>query len=137
MVHIRPTLCDFFPAGIRYRPSNTTLSCWWATESWELKKRYSLLVAEIIFMFCFTKVVKLVGLFRKNPHDLVYWPVSVTFRYFHGLIKLHALFTLKKVRLERTAAAMLMVRVANNGGRHPGVAEQIAMSTTSRKRSKA
>lgn len=48
-------------------------------------------------MFCFTKVVKLVGLFRKNPGDIVYLPVSIAFGYFHGLIKLYALFTLKHV----------------------------------------
>jgi len=47
-------------------------------------------------MFCFTKVVKLVGLFRKNPRDIVYLPVSILFGYFHGLIKLYALFTLKE-----------------------------------------
>ncbi|KAK0631642.1 nucleotide-diphospho-sugar transferase [Immersiella caudata] len=71
------------------------LSCWWATENWEFKDRYTLLAAEIIFMFCFTKVVKLVGLFRKNPSDIVYLPVSIIFGYFHGLVKLYALFTLK------------------------------------------
>lgn len=48
-------------------------------------------------MFGFTKVVKLVGLFRKNPSDIVYLPVSIVFGYFHGLIKLYALFTLKHV----------------------------------------
>jgi len=48
-------------------------------------------------MFGFTKVVKLVGLFRKNPRDIVFLPVSIVFGYFHGLIKLWALFTLKKV----------------------------------------
>jgi hypothetical protein len=50
-------------------------------------------------MFGFTKVVKLVGLFRKNPSDIVFLPVSIVFGYFHGLIKLWALFTLKQVYL--------------------------------------
>ena len=72
-------------------------SCWWGTEDWNHNDRVTLLVAEIIFMFCFTKVVKLVGLFRKNPRDLIYLPVSILFGYFHGLIKLYALFTLKHV----------------------------------------
>ena len=48
-------------------------------------------------MFGFTKVVKLVGLFRRNPSDIVFLPVSIVFGYFHGLIKLWALFTLKQV----------------------------------------
>ncbi|KAK4462070.1 glycosyltransferase like family 2-domain-containing protein [Cladorrhinum samala] len=71
-------------------------SCWRATEDWELNNRYILLVSEIAYMFCFTKVVKLVGLFRKNPVDIVFLPVSILFGYFHGFIKLHALFTLKE-----------------------------------------
>lgn len=75
------------------------LSCWWGTEGWEARDRYLLLACEVIFMFGFTKVVKLVGLFRKNPSDIVFLPVSIFFGYFHGLIKLYALFTLKHVSL--------------------------------------
>ncbi|KXX72955.1 Hyaluronan synthase [Madurella mycetomatis] len=71
-------------------------SCWWGTENWELRNRYILLAAEFTFMFGFTKVVKLLGLFRKNPSDLMFLPVSILFGYFHGLIKLYALFTLKQ-----------------------------------------
>jgi hypothetical protein len=48
-------------------------------------------------MFAFTKVVKLIGLFVRNPSDVMFLPVSIVFGYFHGLIKLHALFTLKMV----------------------------------------
>jgi hypothetical protein len=62
-----------------------------------MRDRYILLGAEIAFMFGFTKVVKLVGLFRKNPKDIMFLPVSILFGYFHGLIKLYALFTLKEV----------------------------------------
>lgn len=49
-------------------------------------------------MFAFTKVVKLVGLFKRNPSDVIYLPVSIMFGYLHGFIKLYALFTLKMVR---------------------------------------
>lgn len=52
-------------------------------------------------MFGFTKVVKLVGLFKRNPSDLVFLPVSIIFGYLHGLIKLYALFTLNMVCLLR------------------------------------
>lgn len=48
-------------------------------------------------MFGFTKVVKLMGLFLRNPTDIVYLPVSIIFGYFHGLIKLYALITLNMV----------------------------------------
>ncbi|EGS17012.1 polysaccharide synthase-like protein [Thermochaetoides thermophila DSM 1495] len=71
-------------------------TCWWGTEGWNMRDRYILLGAEIAFMFGFTKVVKLVGLFRKNPKDIMFLPVSILFGYFHGLIKLYALFTLKE-----------------------------------------
>jgi hypothetical protein len=74
-------------------------SCWRATADWAPATRYTLLAAEVIFMFCFTKVVKLMGLFRRKPSDIVFLPVSILFGYFHGLIKLYALFTLKEVSL--------------------------------------
>jgi len=48
-------------------------------------------------MFAFTKVIKLTGLFRRNPSDIVFLPVSIIFGYLHGFIKLYALFTLKMV----------------------------------------
>ena len=48
-------------------------------------------------MFAFTKVVKLMGLFLRNPSDIKFLPVSIVFGYFHGLIKLYALATLKMV----------------------------------------
>lgn len=52
-------------------------------------------------MFAFTKVIKLVGLFRRNPSDLWWLPVSILFGYFHGLVKLYALITLNMVCFAR------------------------------------
>ena len=60
-------------------------------------------------MFGFTKVVKLVGLFRRNPHDLLFLPVSIIFGYLHGLIKLYALFTLKEVNDQGPPSHVLSV----------------------------
>lgn len=72
------------------------LAClWWGTEDWDPSSRRYAFWAQFTFMFAFTKVVKLVGLFKRNPGDIVYLPVSMIFGYFHGLIKLYALFTLK------------------------------------------
>lgn len=73
-------------------------SCWWATEHWDLRDCYTLLKAEMVFMFCFSKVVKLIGLFRKNPRDISYLPVSIIVGYFHGFI-MYALFTLRRTPL--------------------------------------
>ncbi|KAI5927342.1 polysaccharide synthase [Camillea tinctor] len=70
------------------------LSLWWGTEGWNMETRQRLFWAQLIFMFAYTKVVKLIGLFRRNPSDIMFLPVSIVFGYFHGLIKLHALLTL-------------------------------------------
>ncbi|KXX76727.1 Hyaluronan synthase 2 [Madurella mycetomatis] len=70
-------------------------SCWRATESWVYTNRLALLRAEIIFKFGFTKV-KLTGLFRKRWTDIRFLPASILFGYFHGFIKLYALFTLSQ-----------------------------------------
>jgi hypothetical protein len=58
--------------------------------------------AQLVFMFAFTKVVKLMGLFKRNPSDVMFLPVSILFGYFHGLIKLYALATLNMVSCPTT-----------------------------------
>lgn len=64
---------------------------------WDQAHREYAFWAQFAFMFGFTKVVKLVGLFVRNPSDLMLLPVSIAFGYFHGLIKLWALVTLNVV----------------------------------------
>jgi hypothetical protein len=60
--------------------------------NWQLYAVY----AQLVFMG-WTKVIKLVGLFMREPWDIVFLPVSVLFGYFHGGIKLWALATLRMV----------------------------------------
>ncbi|RSM07733.1 hypothetical protein CEP52_005047 [Fusarium oligoseptatum] len=69
-------------------------SCWWATADWDIQNRRYAFWAQFIYMFAFTKVVKLMGLFLRNPSDVIFLPVSILFGYFHGLVKLYALVTL-------------------------------------------
>lgn len=76
-------------------------SCWWATAGWDMAHRRYAFWAQFIFMFAFTKVVKLMGLFRRNPSDIIFLPASIFFGYFHGLIKLYALFTLHMVYIDK------------------------------------
>jgi hypothetical protein len=57
--------------------------------------------SQFVFMFAFTKVVKLMGLFRRNPSDIIFLPLSIVFGYFHGFIKLYALLTLNMVCILR------------------------------------
>ncbi|KAL8353846.1 hypothetical protein RB601_003603 [Gaeumannomyces tritici] len=68
-------------------------SLWWGTADWDNMNRCYAFGAMLVF-FAFTKVVKLMGLFKRNPKDLMFLPLSIVFGYFHGLIKLYALFTL-------------------------------------------
>ena len=67
-----------------------------ATETWTPDHQFYALIAQLTFM-AITKVTKLIGLFVREPSDFMYLPVSVLFGYFHGLIKLYALFTLRMV----------------------------------------
>ncbi|CAG8955685.1 hypothetical protein HYFRA_00010948 [Hymenoscyphus fraxineus] len=66
-----------------------------ATANWTPEQQYYAILAQLVWM-AISKVVKLVGLFVRQPFDLIYLPVSVIFGYFHGLIKLYALFTLRQ-----------------------------------------
>ncbi|KAF4592055.1 hypothetical protein GQ602_002354 [Ophiocordyceps camponoti-floridani] len=70
------------------------VSCWLATSEWELYQRRWAFWSLFVFIFAFTKTVKLVGLWRRHPVDIIFLPVSIAFGYFHGLIKLYALLTL-------------------------------------------
>jgi hypothetical protein len=56
---------------------------------------WSGLCLQTIFMFALVKTVKLWGLWRRNPIDVIYYPTSVLFGWFHGTIKLWALATLR------------------------------------------
>ncbi|KND92898.1 hypothetical protein TOPH_02406 [Tolypocladium ophioglossoides CBS 100239] len=69
-------------------------SCCWATGDWETQNRKYAFWAQLVFMSGFTKVVKLMGLFLRNPGDIIFLPVSIAFGYMHGFIKAYALFTL-------------------------------------------
>ncbi|KAI0158177.1 glycosyltransferase family 2 protein [Xylariaceae sp. FL1272] len=67
---------------------------WRGTDGWDLDTRRHLFWTQVVFLFAFTKVIKLVGLFRRHPSDIFFLPISIVFGYFHGLIKLYALATL-------------------------------------------
>jgi hypothetical protein len=74
--------------------------------------------------YLWTKIVKRIGLFRRNPWDIVYLPVSIFFGFAHGIIKLIALFTWNVV------GASVNVKkgsLANSFCRHPGVVGQTAI----------
>jgi len=47
----------------------------------------------VIIWWLFTKIVKRIELFRRNPSNIVFLPVSILFGFCHGIIKLTALWT--------------------------------------------
>lgn len=71
---------------------------WRGSANWNPTVRLWVWWANFVFVLGFTKTVKLWGLFRRNPSDILYLPLSIVFGWFHGLIKLYALFTLNMVR---------------------------------------
>ncbi|KAI6265590.1 Type 2 glycosyltransferase, partial [Pyricularia oryzae] len=69
---------------------------WRGIKCWNPVYRKFALYAQLAFLGFF-KVVKLLGLIRRYPSDVVYVPVSILFGYFHGLIKIYTGLTLYKV----------------------------------------
>jgi hypothetical protein len=61
-----------------------------ATWNTEIRNRGWIVLA---MWYLLTKIVKRIGLFRRNPWDIMYLPVSIFFGFAHGIIKLIALFT--------------------------------------------
>lgn len=103
------------------------VSCWYATAELDIQTRKYAFWSQFVFMFAFTKVVKLMGLFLRNPSDVIFLPVSIVFGYFHGLVKLYALVTLNMVSFTdkclQDSANMHLLR-------HPGEAEPTVIPTT-------
>lgn len=80
------------------------LFLFWATDSWSTKNRAYAFYALAAWMI-FSKVIKLVTHFVRYPVDILLWPVSVLFGWYHGIIKLHALFTINETTWGSRAGA--------------------------------
>lgn len=83
------------------------------------------LYAQLAFMM-WTKVIKLVGLFMREPSDIMFLPLSILFGYFHGFIKLWAAATLRMVSPVSSSSYLNI----SNSSRHPGVAVPMVTPTT-------
>lgn len=77
-------------------------ACHRATQNLPGQGHFYCMLAQVLFM-AWIKVIKLVGLFRRNPIDVVYLPVSILFGYFHSFIKIYALLTWNTVSGEPTS----------------------------------
>lgn len=92
-----------------------------ASATWDSETR-DLGFVILCIWWLFTKVVKRIGLFRRNPWDLVYLPVSIIFGFLHGFIKIIALFTWNVVSLAHRTWNMRFLdlwRVQTSWGSRP------------------
>ncbi|KAJ9605723.1 hypothetical protein H2200_009572 [Cladophialophora chaetospira] len=69
------------------------LFLFWAVQDWPVDQARTSFWAFFAWM-TFSKSIKLVTHFVRYPIDILLWPVSVLFGWFHGLIKMYALMTL-------------------------------------------
>jgi len=47
----------------------------------------------VLVWYIFTKAIKRVGLYRRDPFDILFLPLTILFGFGHGIIKIIALFT--------------------------------------------
>ena len=66
-----------------------------ATFYWTAEDRF-LAVILLLGWMLFSKFIKLITHFVRYPVDILLWPVSILFGWFHGAIKMYALFTLRR-----------------------------------------
>jgi hypothetical protein len=73
---------------------------WWlllqGTADWPAAQKQYAIYALAAWM-TFSKFVKLIPHFARYPVDILLWPVSVLFGWFHGAIKYYAFATLNEV----------------------------------------
>ena len=70
---------------------------WVGTSEWPADQAANAFRALLCWML-FSKFIKLVTHFVRYPVDILLWPVSVFFGWFHGIIKFYAMVTLNEVR---------------------------------------
>jgi hypothetical protein len=70
---------------------------WVGTSEWSVEQATFALRALLVWML-FSKFIKLVTHFVRYPVDILLWPVSILFGWFHGIIKVYAMVTLNEVR---------------------------------------
>lgn len=74
-------------------------------------------VVSFFLWWLFTKVVKRIGLYRRDWRDIIFLPVAILWGWFHGFVKLYALFTLDQVSEPPSFRATALV---NHVGRLAG-----------------
>ena len=76
------------------------LLCLKATANWNAESQRTALGALLGWMLL-SKCVKLLGHYLRYPIDFLLLPISIMFGYFHGFIKVYAMWTLNVVSSDR------------------------------------
>ena len=63
----------------------------------------------LIGWMAFSKFIKLITHFARYPVDILLWPVSILFGWFHGGIKFYALATLSEVRPKKLIPSLRLL----------------------------
>lgn len=72
------------------------LFLYWGIQDWPADSA-RVAVWSFLAWMTFSKFIKLVTHFVRYPIDILLWPVSILFGWFHGLIKYYAFMTLSVV----------------------------------------
>lgn len=62
------------------------------------------------------KVIKLIGLFRREPFDIIFLPLSIMFGYFHGFIKIYAGLTHRMVSCSSALPNLSLIEIQTSWG---------------------
>jgi hypothetical protein len=68
---------------------------WVGTSEWPVEQA-SIALRALLWWMLFSKFIKLVTHFVRYPVDILLWPVSIFFGWFHGIIKFYAMVTLNE-----------------------------------------
>lgn len=82
------------------------LFLFYGVSSWPAEQARMAFQSFAVWM-AFSKIIKLTTHFVRYPIDILLWPVSVLFGWFHGAVKVYALITLSEVSLPRSESIII------------------------------
>ena len=100
---------------------------WLGTADWEVENAQSMFWYLLAWM-TFSKFIKLITHFARYPVDILLWPVSILFGWFHGGIKMYALATLSEV--SHAHSLVFLISLLTLVHRPLGAAVMVQMRTT-------
>jgi hypothetical protein len=88
---------------------------WVGTSEWPVEQS-AFAMRSLLCWMLFSKLIKLITHFVRYPVDILLWPVSILFGWFHGIIKFYAMVTLNEVRAALHPPIYVLNRCSLVGG---------------------